>query len=703
MRALEPVEQGFAERDGIRLHWERFGAGETTIALLPTWSVLPSRFWKLQVPYLARRHSVITFDGRGSGQSSRPSGAEAYTHHEFAADTLAVLDATDTEQAVLVALSCGATWGIQLAADHPNRVSGLIAVCPAVPLSAPHPERQVYSFDDPIEATQGWAKYNRHYWDADYEGFLSFFFGRMFTEPHSTKQIEDCIAWGLDIEPDVLADATQGLQASGRESFRQVCSRVAAPVLVIHGDEDAIRPFDSGAALAELTGGQMVAIAGGGHGPQGRDPVVVNRFIEEFVSKLPGTEVPSPKRWVRAARRRKRALYLSSPIGLGHARRDLAIATELRQLHPDLEIDWLTQSPVTALLEAAQEHVHPASRWLVNESAHFEDEAHEHDLHAFQAVRRMDEILVNNFMVFHDLVVDEHYDLVIGDEAWDVDYFLHENPELKRFAFAWMTDFVGWLPMPDGGAHEAALTADYNAEMLEQRARYRRLRDRSIFVGQLEDIVTDTFGPGLPSIRSWTEQNFDFAGYITGFDPADFTDREALRAELGYRPDERVCIVTVGGSGVGQALLRCTIAAIPLVHHQLADVRFVVVAGPRIDPRTLPRRKGVSYRRYVPDLHRHLAACDIAVVQGGLTTCMELTANQRPFIYVPLQHHFEQTFHVTHRLRRHNAGLCMTYEQASDPDTLAAAIVTQIDTPVCYRPVDPSGAARAAGFLADLI
>ena len=81
----------------------------------------------------------------------------------------------------------------------------------------------------------------------------------------------------------------------------------------------------------------------------------------------------------------------------------------------------------------------------------------------------MDEILVNNFMVFHDAVEETTYDLVIGDEAWEVDHFLHENPELKHFSFAWLTDFVGWLPMPGLGDREALLTADYNSEMLEQR------------------------------------------------------------------------------------------------------------------------------------------------------------------------------------------------------------------------------------------
>jgi hypothetical protein len=169
----------------------------------------------------------------------------------------------------------------------------------------------------------------------------------------------------------------------------------------------------------------------------------------------------------------------------------------------------------------------------------------------------MDEILVNNFMVFHDAVTEGEYDVVIGDEAWDVDYYLHENPELKSTAFVWMTDFVGWLPMPDGGDREAFLTADYNEEMIEHVERFPRLRDRAIFVGNPDDIVPDDFGPGLPPIRDWTERHYAFSGYVTGFDPAPLVERrEELRAELGYRPDERVVIVTVGGSGVGEALLQ---------------------------------------------------------------------------------------------------------------------------------------------------
>jgi len=307
-------------------------------------------------------------------------------------------------------------------------------------------------------------------------------------------------------------------------------------------------------------------------------------------------------------------------------------------------------------------------------------------------------------MVFHDLVQDERYDLWVGDEAWEVDYFLHENPEEKRAPYVWLTDFVGWLPMPDGGANERALTADYNTEMIRQIERFPSIRDRAIFVGDPSDIVPDRFGPGLPEIRSWTEEHYQFSGYVTGFDPAAFADREALRDELGYRPDEKICIVTVGGSGVGRALLERVIAAFPEAKRRLPALRMIVVAGPRIDPASLAGAKqtGLEVRPYVDQLYRHLAACDLAVVQGGLTTTMELAANRRPFIYFPLRHHFEQTFHVRHRLEGLGAGRCMSYE-TSGPSEIAAAIVEEMSKPVSNRAVDAGGAARAASAIAALL
>ncbi len=698
-RARYPERSGYVERDGVKVFWERYGDGDPTILFLPTWSIIHSRGWKAQIPYFARHARVVTFDGRGNGRSDRPKSPEAYREEEFAADALAVMDATGTERAVLVSLSRGAERSLLLSAHRPERVQGMVFIAPALPLPPAAPRATAErEFIEPRDAYEGWGKWNANYWLQDYEDFLEFFFAQVFNEPHSTKQIEDAVGWALETDAATLIATQAAPRLRDEAGVRELTDRIGCPVMVLHGRDDAVRPHASGAALAAMTGGALVTLEGSGHSPQARDPVKVNVMLRDFIQRG-----PSPtSAWSRARARPRRALYISSPIGLGHAQRDVAVARELRALVPDLEIDWLAQDPVTRVLEAEGERIHPASAELANESSHIESESAEHDLHCFQAWRRMDEILINNFMVFHDVVEAEPYDLWIGDEAWELDYFLHENPELKRAAYCWLTDFVGWLPMPDGGEREAFLTADYNAEMVEHIARFPRLRDRAIFVGNPDDIVPDRLGPELPLIREWTEQHFDFAGYVSGFDPEAFADREALRAELGYGNDERICIVSVGGSGVGGHLLRRVIDAYPLAAEQVPGLRMIVVAGPRIDPGSLPQHDGLELVGYVHNLYRHLAACDLAVVQGGLTTAMELTANRRPFIYFPLGHHFEQSFHVRHRLERYRAGRCMDID-SSPPDTIAAAIAEEIGREVDYLPVETDGARRAAQRLAEML
>ena len=695
MRACQPISDGYVERDGVKVYYEVFGAGEPTVLLLPTWTLMHSRQWKMQVPYLARHCRVLTFDPRGNGRSDRPTEFEAYAESEFAADAIAVMDATQTDRAIIVGFSRGVQRGLLLAANHPERVEAAVFIGPTYPGGGhPRPERAVYSWEDELDSDEGWARYNKHYWLRDYRGFLKFFLSTMFPEPHSTKPIEDGVGWGLETTGETLVLTDGGLEAG---EARELARRVRCPVLVVHGDRDGMSDVSRGIALAEHTGGQLVVLEGSGHAPHVRDPVKVNLLVRDFLKPA-----PPPRRWVRGRSRRKRALYISSPIGLGHAQRDVGIADELRKLHPDLEIDWLAQHPVTKVLQAAGERIHPASALLSNESSHIESESAEHDLHCFQAIRRMDEILLSNFMVFHDLVREEPYDLWIGDEAWELDYYLHENPEQKRAAYVWLTDFVGWLPIPDGGEHEAFLTADYNAEMIEHIARFPRVRDHAIFVGNDSDIVPDAFGPELPLIRDWTREHYSFAGYVTGFDPSDFADRARLRHELGYRDDEQICIVTVGGSGVGGHLLRRVIEAFPEAKHRVPALRMVVVTGPRIDPDTFPKHEGLEVRGFVPELYRHLAACDLAVVQGGLTTCMELTATRRPFLYVPLRHHFEQNFHVRHRLEQYGAGRLLDFDVAT-PERIGEMIAQEIGRQVDYRPVEHDGATAAAALIAELL
>jgi pimeloyl-ACP methyl ester carboxylesterase/predicted glycosyltransferase len=703
-RARYPDVEGYVERDGVRVFWESYGDGPATILLFPTSPISHSRLWKAQIPYLARHYRVLAFDPRGNGRSDKPADAAAYGSWEFAEDGRAVLEAAGVDRAILAGLCDGGGWALMLASAHPETALGVAAIAPYVPyLTAGHPNYARYPFDEPLDTDEGWAKCNIHYWRRDFGGFLEFFFSQQLPEPHSTKQIEDCVGWGLETDPETLALADDGapLPWSTAEEARAVCQRVSCPVLVLHGDLDQCQPRERAEAVAAVTGGTLVRLENAGHLPQARHPVKVNGLLRDFAESI--APAPAAERtWTRGAARRRRALFVCSPIGLGHAQRDVAIARELRQLHPDLEIDWLAQHPVTKVLEGEGERVHPMSAELASESHHIESESAEHDLHCFQAWRRMDEILLANFMVFHDVVREENYDLWIGDEAWELDYYLHENPEEKRAAYVWLTDFVGWLPMPDGGEREAFLTADYNAEMIEHIARFPRVRDRALYVGNPDDVVADPFGPDLPLIRDWTEQHFDFAGYVTGFDPAAFADREKLRHELGYRPGEQVCIVTVGGSGVGAHLLRKVVDSYAEAKELVPELRMIVVAGPRIDPAAFPGIEGLEIRAYVHNLYRHLAACDLAVVQGGLTTAMELTANRRPFLYFPLRHHFEQNFHVRHRLDRYGAGRAMDFDTAT-PATIAQAIAEEIGREVDYAPVETDGAARAAARIAELL
>jgi pimeloyl-ACP methyl ester carboxylesterase/predicted glycosyltransferase len=705
-RARYPDVEGYASReDGTRIFYEVYGAGDRTIVFVPPWAIVHSRLWKAQIPYFARRSRVIAFDPRGNGRSDRPADVSLYSEEENAADIRAVLDATGTDRATIVTMSRGCQRSLLFAAGHPDRVEGVVFMSCGTLLSPDRREiddltQQILPARDvPVEALPAMNWFNREAWQRDpemYRAFLVWFFETFFEE-HSTKQIEDAVGWGLETDGDTLAATHLGPQIDA-ERTRELCARIRCPTLVIHGTGDRITPFAEGEALAAALGTRLEAVDGSGHGPMARKPVQVNHAVREFLE--PGFErEPAPRPRRRSGP--KRVLYISSPIGLGHAQRDVAIARALRRRVDGLEIDWLAQHPVTRVLEAERESVHPASRHLASESKHIECESAEHDLHCFQAIRRMDEILINNFMVFDDVMREGSYDLVIGDEAWEVDYYLHENPRQKRAPYVWLTDFVGWIPMPDGGEHETFLTADYNAEMIGHIAQHPEVRDRAIFVGNPDDIVPRTFGPELPWIRDWTEKNYAFSGYVTGFDPSDL-DREALRDELGYRRDQKVCIVSVGGSGVGEHLLRRVIASHAEARRHEPALRMIVVAGPRIDPASLPRHPGLEVVAYVHNLYRHFAACDLAVVQGGLTTSMELAASGRPFLYFPLRHHFEQNVHVRHRLQNYAAGRCMDFDAAT-PDMIAGAIAEEIGRPTGYRPVETDGADRAAALIADLL
>src|SRR6202007_1738766 len=128
------------------------------------------------------------------------------------------------------------------------------------------------------------------------------------------------------------------------------------------------------------------------------------------------------------------------------------------------------------------------------------------------------------------------------------------------------------------------------------------------------------FGPGLPWIPDWVREHFTAVGYVAPFDPADYADLRPVRERLGHHPDRPLIVYAVGGTAVGEHLLRKAIAAWPQIHEQQPDARCVAVAGPRIVTKLLTAHPGLELRGYVHNLYEHLAVADLAIVQGGLST-----------------------------------------------------------------------------------
>ena len=268
VRARYPDAEGFVERDGVRIFYEVYGEGEPTILLLPTWSIVHSRDLEGADPLprapLPGRHVRRP---RATGAPTARPDAECVPGATSSPPTRwRCIDATGTERGDRwSALSCGALWATLLAADHPERVDGVVYIGPAVGLAPRPPERGVYAVrrasSTPTRAGRSTTATTGAATTAASSSSSS---RRCFTEPHSTKQIEDCIGWAL--ETDARGARRHDARRSDVPRVESVrarrCARVRCPVLVIHGDDDLIRPHARARALAEATGGELVTLEG---------------------------------------------------------------------------------------------------------------------------------------------------------------------------------------------------------------------------------------------------------------------------------------------------------------------------------------------------------------------------------------------------------------------------------------------------------
>ena len=212
---------------------------------------------------------------------------ERYSLDSYTADAKAVLDACRVEHVIAIGLSLGAAYALQLAASHPDVVDGLVLVGPALALAPPLPERSLIGarFHDPAPTDpEGWDRYNLAYWHAHYDDFVRWFCEQLFSEPHSTKAIDDGVAWASETGPEVLEAAAS--PRPGNKPMAEVLAELRCPTLVIHGSDDRVQSHAVGIEAARLSGGTLVTFEGSGHIPNLRDPVRFNLLVREFADRV---------------------------------------------------------------------------------------------------------------------------------------------------------------------------------------------------------------------------------------------------------------------------------------------------------------------------------------------------------------------------------------------------------------------------------
>lgn len=402
-----------------------------------------------------------------------------------------------------------------------------------------------------------------------------------------------------------------------------------------------------------------------------------------------------------------RLLFISGSVGLGHVTRDLAIARALRQALPGVELDWLAAAPASRVLRDSGENLLVQANDWADETAVGADRAnratergcpfHFDVLGSFIANRRLHR---GNVRLFKEAMARQAYDLVIGDETYEILMALRDRQVELHVPFLMLYDFIGvdverWRPLDCLAAYLINRRWAYG---------YRRAPELPVttcFIGEVEDVPDRPFGPGLPNRRRWVREHCHVLGYVLTFDPAACADRSAMRKELGYG-EEPLVVCTTGGSGIGKELLRLCVRSHGLLRQRIPRLHTVIVGGPRPEFEREGAAEGLTFHGYLPALFKHFAAADLVVTQGGGTSTLELTALRRPFLYFPLEGHFEQQVHVAGRLARHGAGIRMRFS-ATTPESLAEMIENHMGKDVTYPRIPVDGAQRLADLARSLL
>jgi UDP-N-acetylglucosamine:LPS N-acetylglucosamine transferase len=390
-----------------------------------------------------------------------------------------------------------------------------------------------------------------------------------------------------------------------------------------------------------------------------------------------------------------KVLYISGSIGLGHVIKDLAIANKLRAINPDAEITWIATDPATGYLEEKGEAIHELSHKFSSYSAFAEKSANKASLNLVNYVLSSLKGWYKNVITFRKIIKQEHYHVIVGNETYEILIALVLRLIKFDTSFIIIYDFLGMDSMTKN-PFERIVNYILNWMWSRDRKVMSGPKRKSIFIGEPEDIPDKRFGFLLPNRREYAIRYFTFIGYIIRFDPKNYSDKQAIREEIGYEGDPLV-ICSIGGTSIGKSLLELCNSAYPIIKSKIPSLHMVLVTGPRLAPASIQASSGVEVKGFVPDLYKHFAACDLAIVQGGFSSTLELTALRRPFIYFPIEGHSEQEY-VSKRLNRHNAGIRLD-QSGTSPALLAEKVLKHLNERVSGKTLNTDGAKNAAEII----
>jgi len=353
------------------------------------------------------------------------------------------------------------------------------------------------------------------------------------------------------------------------------------------------------------------------------------------------------------------------------------------------------------LLKEAGEKLMPEADIYANDSIPAENAAKGFGMNVLKYASNTRRKWAHNVKIFKQITSREQFNLVIGDETYEIGIALAKKHVLIETPFVMIYDFLGLDSVTNNPIEKLGVYIWNRIWAKTDRKLFSDQKNLALFVGEIEDIPDEKLGFFHTNRREHAKKFYNFAGYVLPFDPSEYVDKTKIRTKLGYG-SEPLVVCSIGGTSIGKDLLELCGQTYPIIKEKVPDLRMVLICGPRLSVESLEVPKAVEVRGYVRALYEHFAASDLAIVQGGGTATLELTALRRPFLYFPLANHCEQQIHVARRLTRHQAGVKVVYSQTT-PEILADKVIANLGKKVNYPKIPVNGAQKAAQLISQLL